>query len=110
MGWWQRQWLKFKERAWPYRRILVIAGDGLPSRLPARDLVLLTEDDEPWSVAMICPCGCGQRVELPLLREASPRWSLQVDKLRRPTLRPSVWLLDGCRSHYFVRSGRVVWV
>ena len=110
MGWFLRQWLKFKEWARPYRSLLVIAGDGLPSSLPPRDLVLLTEDGEPWSVAMMCPCGCGQRVELPLLRKVSPRWSLQVDKLRRPTLLPSVWLRDGCRSHYFVRSGRVVWV
>ncbi len=110
MRWWQRRWLEFKEWAWPYRSLLVIAGDGLASSPPTRDLVLLTEDGEPWSVVMMCPCGCGQRVELPLLQEASPRWNLQVDKLKRPTLHPSVWLRDGCRSHYFIRSGKVVWV
>ena len=103
-------WLKFKEWAWPYRTLIVIDGDGLPAILPTRDLVLLTDDGEPWSVAMMCPCGCGQLVELPLLREVRPRWSLQVDKKNRPTLHPSVWLHDGCRSHFFVRRGKVEWV
>lgn len=102
-------WLKFKEWVWPYRTLMVIDGDGLPTILPKRDLVLLTDDGEPWSVAMMCPCGCGQRVELPLLREVRPRWSLQVDKLNRPTLQPSVWLHDGCRSHFFVRRGKIEW-
>lgn len=102
-------WLKFKEWAWPNRTLMVIDGDGLPVKLPKRDLVLLTDDGEPWSVAMMCPCGCGQRVELPLLREARPRWSLQVDKQNRPTLHPSVWLHEGCRSHFFVRRGKVEW-
>ena len=108
--WLLRAWLQFKERAWPYRSLVVIEGDGLPDSMPARDLILMTEGGEPWSVAMICPCGCGQRVELPLLREIRPHWSLQVDRLKRPTLHPSVWLSNGCRSHYFVRAGKVIWV
>ncbi|WP_238585809.1 DUF6527 family protein [Comamonas sp. E6] len=59
---------------------------------------------------MRCPCGCGQPVELPLIREARPRWSLQVDKDGHPSLEPSVWRRGGCRAHYFVRRGKVVWV
>ncbi|WP_422846567.1 DUF6527 family protein [Acidovorax sp. M2(2025)] len=59
---------------------------------------------------MRCPCGCGQPVELPLIREARPRWSLQVDSDGHPTLSPSVWRSEGCRAHYFVRGGKVVWV
>ncbi|MFZ5526660.1 MAG: DUF6527 family protein [Pseudomonadota bacterium] len=59
---------------------------------------------------MRCPCGCGQPVELPLIREARPRWSLQVDQDGHPTLAPSIWRREGCRAHYFVRRGKVVWV
>jgi hypothetical protein len=109
MWWLRRQWLNIKEWAWPYRKVGVIAGD-MQSNLHPRDLVLLTEDDEPWSVAMMCPCGCGQRVELPLLLGVYPRWSLTIDELRRPTLEPSIWLREGCQAHYFVRLGKVVWV
>nr|WP_238544101.1 DUF6527 family protein [Acidovorax sp. KKS102] len=59
---------------------------------------------------MRCPCGCGRPVELPLIREARPRWSLQLDGDGHPSLVPSVWRRDGCRAHYFVRRGKVVWI
>ena len=106
----KRQWRRLKEWASSPRRVLQVEGDALPDALPPRDLVLLSEDGEAWSVAMNCPCGCGQRVELPLIREAKPRWSLKVDDKHRPTLHPSVWLREGCRSHYFVRDGKVKWI
>lgn len=94
----------------PPRVVEVMALDALPARLPSRKMVLAREDDEDWCVVLACPCGCGQRVELPLIREALPRWKLQVDRHGRPTLSPSVWLKAGCRSHFFVRSGKIVWV
>jgi len=85
-------------------------NEDLPDVLPGRDLVLVQDDSEDWCVGMLCPCGCGQRVELPLIQEASPRWKLFVDSRGRPSLKPSIWLKDGCRSHFFVREGRVIWV
>lgn len=103
-------WRSLKEWAAAPRRILQIEGDALPKRMPKRDLVLLMEGGENWSVGMTCPCGCGENVELLLLEEARPRWNLLVDAQGRPTLQPSVWRRDGCRSHYFVRSGKVIWV
>ncbi|MDM9644782.1 DUF6527 family protein [Rhizobium sp. S163] len=27
----------------------------------------------------------------------------------RPTLHPSVWRNSGCRSHFWVRRGRIAW-
>ncbi|WP_245262997.1 DUF6527 family protein [Mesorhizobium australicum] len=58
---------------------------------------------------MKCPCGCGRTIELLVFPEAKPRWSLKVDRRRRPSLTPSVWLQTGCRSHFWVRNGRVHW-
>ena len=97
------------ERFGPARRLIVVDGDSLPAQLPKRDLVLAREGTEEWSVGMLCPCGCSRVVELLLVKEANPRWSLSVDAKGRPSLSPSVWLKQGCRSHFFVRSGRVVW-
>jgi len=107
---WPKWLLNGLERLMPARRLVVVEGESLPNSLPSRDLVLLRDAGEDWSVAMRCPCGCKQRVELPLIPEAKPRWSLRLEKGRRPTLSPSVWLREGCRSHYFVRGGRVRWV
>lgn len=106
----RRWWLRIKERLLPARRVVVVDGDELPAKPPIRQLVLLRDGDEDWFVSMRCPCGCGQRIELPLLPEVRPRWSLRVDERRRPTLHPSVWLKEGCRSHFLLRAGRVIWV
>ncbi|WP_148280025.1 DUF6527 family protein [Acidovorax sp. KKS102] len=90
--------------------MIEVRGELPPDQLPSRDLVLLREGGEAWSVMMRCPCGCGRPVELPLIREARPRWSLQLDGDGHPSLVPSVWRRDGCRAHYFVRRGKVVWI
>lgn len=103
-------WLRIKELLLPPRRVITLEADGLPNRLPSRDLLLLRDAGENWSIGMRCPCGCGQPIELPLLAEVKPRWNIRVDQKNRPTLSPSVWLRDGCRSHFFVRNGRIVWV
>lgn len=105
-----RHWRNLKEWAAQPRRVVQLASDTLPSKMPKRDLVLLTEGDEVWSAALNCPCGCGERIELMLINEARPRWSLRIDRQGRPTLHPSVWRRDGCRSHFFVRAGKVTWV
>ena len=102
-------WRKFTAAILPARRLIVVAGDTLPDALPARDLVLARDDDEDWSVGMRCPCGCGQRLELMLLKEVKPRWDLTADRHGAPTLSPSVWLRQGCRSHFRLRGGKVIW-
>ena len=107
------KWPNWLRNGWeallPPRVLVVVEGGDPPDRLPRRDLVLLRDGGEDWSVAMRCPCGCGQKVELALIREAKPRWSLRNDLGNHPTLSPSVWLREGCRSHFFVRAGRIRW-
>jgi len=100
---------KLLDRASPARKLIVILGDSLPARMPWRNLILAKDDGEDWCVGMRCPCGCGRIIELLVIPEANPRWSLSVDPAGRPTLQPSVWLRDGCRSHFWMRNGRVEW-
>jgi hypothetical protein len=53
-----------------------------------------------------CACGCGEEVVTPL----NPTdWSIQIEN-GAATLDPSIgnWSF-ACRSHYFIRKGRVVW-
>ncbi len=105
----RRWWLKTWGSRGPARRLRTISGDTLPSRLPFRDLVLATEDDEDWCVGMRCPCGCGQVIELLLIAEAKPRWDLKLNRAGRPSLSPSVWLKSGCKSHFWLRDGYIKW-
>jgi len=103
--WWHDVWARFG----PARRLVVIEGDSLPRSMPRRDLVLAREDDEDWCVGMRCPCGCGDTIELLVIAEAKPRWDVSADREGRPTLSPSVWRKTGCRSHFWLRHGRVQW-
>ncbi|MCZ4288474.1 DUF6527 family protein [Hoeflea alexandrii] len=103
--WFRQLWGKYG----PARRLQIIEGDTLPSDLPARDLVLTRDTGDDWSVGMRCPCGCGETIELMILREARPRWDIRLNAAGHPTLHPSVWRKTGCRSHFWVRDGRVLW-
>jgi hypothetical protein len=93
----------------PARKVVVIEGDTPPNRLPFRDIVLAKEDDEEWAVGFRCPCGCGKNLELMLVDEAKPNWSISIDAKQRPTLRPSVHLTTGCKSHFWVKTGKIIW-
>lgn len=92
----------------PPRRLTIIEGDSLPERLPFRNLVLAREDGEDWCIGMRCPCGCGAKLELLVLPGVKPRWDIALDG-GFPSLRPSVALRRGCRSHFWLRKGKVVW-
>lgn len=61
---------------------------------------------EHASMIHLCACGCGSEVVLPLTPED---WKLTYDG-EHVSVSPSVgnWSLP-CRSHYFIRSGEVVW-
>lgn len=103
--WWRNAWARLA----PSRRLRVIEGDSLPPRMPRRDVVLARDNGEDWCVGLRCPCGCGEVIELLVLAEAKPRWDVTIDASGRPTLSPSVWRQKGCRSHFWIRSGRVHW-
>ncbi|ANB98498.1 hypothetical protein K6675_000467 [Vibrio parahaemolyticus] len=101
--------LRLMEYILPARKVNVIESDTPPDKLPIRNIVLAKEDDEEWAVGFKCPCGCGRHLELLLIKEAKPNWKLTVDEKNRPTLYPSIWLKKGCRSHFWLRKGKVVW-
>lgn len=103
--WWRNLW----ERWSPRRKLIIVEGDSLPDKLPRRDLVLAREEGENWCVGMHCPCGCRHVIELLVIPEAKPRWDIHVDPKGHPSLSPSVWLIKGCRSHFWLRNGRVEW-
>lgn len=53
-----------------------------------------------------CACGCGEKVVLPLAPE---HWKLYYDGV--VTLSPSIGNYQyKCKSHYFIRNGKVIWV
>ncbi len=61
-------------------------------------------------VDYLCPCGCGARIYLHIdqKRGSHPSWQLNIDADGLPTLTPSI-NDTGCKSHYFIRGGKVIW-
>ena len=106
---WRRWWRNTRENLMPARRVAFVESDSLPETLPRRGVIVAREEGELWSAGMMCPCGCGDLLELALLEEARPRWSVGVDRCGRASLSPSVWRKTGCGSHFWLRRGRVRW-
>jgi hypothetical protein len=56
-----------------------------------------------------CPDGCGEMIHLSLISTTTPHWSISVDWLGQPTVFPSVRKLDGCKSHFWIKTGKIDW-
>lgn len=102
-------WRRFLSYLIPRRKMEIIEGDTLPTRLPLWNLVVARDEDEDWSVGLRCPCGCGRRLEMMLLKQVKPRWDIAIDRNGHVSLHPSIWVREGCKSHFWLRSGKVVW-
>jgi hypothetical protein len=83
--------------------------EDLPDAPKPKVLYVAGEGAHAWAASMLCPCGCGEQIQLSLLRDASPGWTLLQSAIGVPSLKPSVWRRKGCRSHFFLRGGKIVW-
>ncbi len=115
MAWLRRLWSRIRRwlggRQLPasdadlYRVVLV---DDEPDLVEPRRVYAVGENGHLWHATLLCPCGCGERISLNLLPDDSPCWVL-LESLGVPTLRPSVSRNVGCRSHFFLRAGKIEW-
>jgi hypothetical protein len=90
----------------PAYRVVHLRDD--PDALLTETLYAIGENGHLWHVILVCPCGCGAPIALNVLPDDSPRWRLR-ESAAGPTLYPSVWRTTGCRSHFILRQGQVVW-
>jgi hypothetical protein len=56
-----------------------------------------------------CPADNDEIIQLSLIPNHRPRWSIAIDFLQRPTIYPSVRQLDGSYAHFWIRKGRINW-
>lgn len=88
---------------------LIEASEDMPEKPRPQRVYLVGEPEAPWAAAFICPCGCGELVRLSLLREDDPSWIASGSSGDLASLHPSVWRIRGCRSHFFIKAGKVIW-
>lgn len=110
MRWLSQLWAWFvglfrrTPKGWPTEVV-----NDLPTKPRRERVYLVGEGDYLWFVAFVCPCGCDELIQLNLLPDARPRWSVERLADGTASITPSVWRVAGCRSHFFLRRGRVEW-
>lgn len=87
-----------------------IVRDHLPNSLARHTIYLVEEDGYREQAALLCPCGCGHVIQLNLLTDERPCWTATTHADGTVSLHPSVWGKKGCRSHFWIRRGKVQWV
>ena len=90
-------------------RLQTRRADELPDVIDKGSIYLIGERGNLWFGALLCPCGCGDTIQLNFLEDASPRWTVKEHWNGMVTLQPSVWRQKGCGAHFFVRAGKVLW-
>ena len=63
---------------------------------------------QKWAIFR-CPKHEDEIVQLSLMQNRRPRWTITLDFLDRPTIHPSVRQLDGAFVHFWVKAGRIDW-
>jgi hypothetical protein len=107
MNWFKKIFLKLAECLHPSYK--TEHTDDIPKSLSKRTIYIVGKKNEPWLLTFECPCGCKNIIQLNTLKEARPRWNYQILPQNKLDISPSIWRLSGCKSHFFVRKGKIIW-
>lgn len=109
-------WEKFIRRvkaglSWYFRRYTLKNLEDLPEERNIRNYFIywVGERHYKWCLVFRCPCGCREVIYLNLLTTSRPSWQLINNNKRTCSITPSINRVKGCRSHFFVKEGRIIW-
>jgi hypothetical protein len=105
------KWLKdtFASIFRPFGTYRVERAEDLPDTCNPNTLYVVGEGGHDWYAAFLCPCGCKETIQLNLQPDSRPLWRLYLHWNGTATLHPSVNRIRGCRSHFWLRKGRIQW-
>ena len=81
----------------------------LPEKIENGNIYVVGENGYNWLAVFKCPCGCNQVIQLNLLKDADPNWSIKYQSEGIISISPSVSRKVGCKSHFFITRGNVEW-
>jgi hypothetical protein len=79
----------------------LVPVEDFPDVLKPNKVYLAGEANHYWGAALLCPCGCGETIQLNLLKEVRPCWKVKRNSKGAVTILPSIWRRNGCKSHFF---------
>jgi hypothetical protein len=84
--------------------------EDIPKQIPESKVLVVADGNQPDTLVFKCPCGCFSDIHLNLLIDAKPCWKYKITDSGKITITPSIWRKIGCRSHFFITEGKVIWV
>jgi hypothetical protein len=96
----------FKRENKPYKTLFT---EELPDHMENHTIYILGEGEFNWAAGMLCPCGCGDILQMSLHHEGRPRWKITIHANGTVSLSPSINRMVGCKSHFFFKAGYVKW-
>jgi hypothetical protein len=98
--------LSFYRKEKPYRYVIV---EDLPNKIEPGTLYIFANNGYYWQIAMFCPCGCKTVLYMNLVDDITPFWKYHIDHNNLISISPSLHRKTGCKSHFFLRKGKIVW-
>jgi len=88
----------------------VIEVQDYPDVITRKTLVLITADNGYKWLKFRCPCGCGAEVNLPLMKNRKPHWTIYNECEGIISVYPSIDLRSpGCGAHFWIQKNKVKW-
>ena len=82
-------------------------ADAAPRLRAVGDAVVVRRGRARW-LMLVCPCGCGEMLNVNLDPMAGPSWRLYEGRRGGASLYHSVWRDTGCRSHFIIWRGEIL--
>lgn len=102
-----------RELLWRFKqfqfKVEIIPNNPNPDILKKNIVYVVGEKKNIKWAYLKCPCGCNDTIMLSLDKSNFPSWSVKQDNLGRATISPSINKLDGCRSHFLIKKGKLIW-
>jgi len=84
--------------------------DDVPNVVEPGIIYLIQNQGYCWQSVMSCPCGCKSDLFMNHVEDFKPNWTHQISEKNLITLYPSVDRTVGCKSHFWVTDGKIIWV
>ena len=88
------------------KRYRIINLDDYPETVDDREIYVVGDLQKPQ---FLCPCGCGQKIELNVNPESRPCWAIRWHVTGTLSFSPSINRNVGCRSHFYLKNSKVLW-
>jgi hypothetical protein len=96
----------FRRKAELFKSLRV---EDFPDSMKRFTIYLASGGENIRAAGLVCPCGCGEVIELNLLASVRPCWQVIEHPKGLVSLSPSVRRMNGCRSHFWIRNGQINW-